>query len=160
MNFKEALIAHLQGEKVWSRFKRGEWIDFARDFKDVNLERFCEYYEDSRFEFRIVPHTIFVNGVEVPAPESVAPKFGEYYFSPASTEPEMFKALKWCNDRIDVHCMNFGLVYLNKEDSIARAKAMLLTSDKQQEQTVLEPTCKMAEKKRNQIQSGVERWGS
>lgn len=131
MNFKEALIAHLQGEKVEvQQFTHWEplmhWIargnaSLCGALSDVGFATACE--------FRLAPRTIRVNGVEVPAPEMVAPEKGRTYYVPDLAEGDCCYDYTWVNDLFDVRTLERGLVYLTKEDAIARAKAMLLTQE-------------------------------
>lgn len=129
MNFKEALIAHLQGEKVevktigfhepWEPLFNRISNFTIRDVLSDNCGMGCE--------FRLALRTIFVNGVEVPAPESVAPECGSEYFLPSYGYSDcLHDDLAWTGHEFDFRSLERGLVYLNKEDAIARAKAMLL----------------------------------
>ena len=80
-------------------------------------------------EFRLAPSTIRVNGVEVPAPEREPLEFNTEFFLPDFEMDEMFARDLWCATPGDFNVLNLGLVYLRKEDAIARAKAMLLTQE-------------------------------
>lgn len=80
-------------------------------------------------EFRLAPRTIRVNGVEVPAPESVAPEKGSTYYIPDIGVDACYYDHIWINDLFDMKTLERGIVYLRKEDAIARAKAMLLTQE-------------------------------
>lgn len=131
MNFKEALIAHLQGEKVEvQQFTHWEplmhWI--ARGNASL-----CGALSDAGFatacEFRLAPRTIRVNGVEVPAPEKDAPALGARYYLVEIDSEKYFAELEWAGTTSENTWLERGLVYLTKEDAIARAKAMLLTQE-------------------------------
>lgn len=141
LNFKEALIAHLQGERVeiWSQFFRyGGHKD-----QDLAWRPFGEFYEGAMLKniemmmqgsdgtpFRLAPRTIFVNCVEVPAPESVAPSNGSDYYLPKIGYSDcLHEDLAWTGHGFDFESLKRGIVYLNKEDAIARAKAMLITKE-------------------------------
>lgn len=131
-NFNEALIAHLQGEKVLCRMKAQpncRWDAFEKSFEGVWVSMARTFTADA-YEFRLASHTITVNGVEVPAPESVAPEKGKHFYVPDIYSDAYAYGNQW-NGYSDVHIGYFerGLVYLNKEDAIARAKAMLLTQE-------------------------------
>lgn len=80
-------------------------------------------------EFRLAPRTIRVNGVEVPAPERVAPISGTKYYVPDTCSYGLCFGVTWENQEYDTNSFQRGLVYLHKEDAIARAKAMLLTQE-------------------------------
>lgn len=130
MTFKEALIAHLQGEKVEQRqWTREPWMPFMHQAQNYRVrEIFSSGFCDS-VEFRIAPRTILVNGVEVPAPEKEAPADGAEYFVPHVLDIDEYEAFYWAQDEMDARFLERGLVYLDKESAIARAKAMLITQE-------------------------------
>lgn len=73
--------------------------------------------------------TILVNGVEVPAPETKMPEIGAQYYTPqisALDRDKKFKEYPWDGGSFDKSYLEAGLIYLNKEDAIERAKAMML----------------------------------
>lgn len=128
MSFKEALIAHLQSDKVECRVKKdGRKLNFIDEFGNLSVYSVVNHDHDELYEFRLAPRTIFVNGVEVPAPESVAPVKGATYYIPTPDTHELWSE-RWnqCEDVTGRH-VERGLIYINKEDAIARAKAMLIT---------------------------------
>lgn len=127
MNFKEALIAHLQGEKVEVKGESG-WGTFPGEYGGSLLcEVLAGLYEN--YQIRLAPRTIIVNGVEVPAPEKDALKHGQKYCIPAFGTELMHAEYEWCGDSADFEYLKNGLVYLTAEDAIARAKAMLITKE-------------------------------
>ena len=132
MNFKEALIAHLQGEKVDSVCIRTGVISEFLTLLNTHALPSLLNNADKSYKFRLAQRIIFVNGVEVPAPESVAPVVGATYYIPTPDTEELWSE-RWnqCSDVTSRH-IERGLVYLNKEYAIARAKAMLLTSYKEE----------------------------
>lgn len=79
--------------------------------------------------FRIAPRTILVNGVEVPAPEEDAPADGTEYFMPSLTGDDQYESMWWDGGAVDRQWLERGLVYLDKDSAIARAKAMLITQE-------------------------------
>lgn len=129
MNFKEALIAHLQGEKVEVRSK-GEkvWESFLKRAGFVKLEQVNDEWGRG-CEFRLARRTIRVNGVEVPAPERVAPIIGACYYVPDPKADAFCSESTWADQVLDNSCLTRGLVYLRKEDAIERAKAMLIAKE-------------------------------
>ena len=129
MNFKEALIAHLQGEKVEVRTEPSHaWMDFGYGVSHVTVRDINEFSK-SPFEYRIAPRMIVVNGVQVPAPETEAPAHDQIFFISDPTNEEGFSEMYWRNDRIDKSYLRLGIVYLDKESARARAKAMLITQE-------------------------------
>lgn len=128
MNFKDALIAHLQDEKVEAfASDTSDWVDFGKCFDGLSIG-YLKSINHSNTEFRLAPRTVMCNGVEVPAPESVSPAQGTVYYTPHVTREPGYNKETW--DRaagFDLRVLEHGLVYLKKEDAIARAKAMLIT---------------------------------
>jgi hypothetical protein len=74
-------------------------------------------------EYSIAPPTITVNGFEVPVPETVAPE-GKY-FVPNVYDNDFVNDMFWNGAACEDTFLRRGLVYLNKDHAIARAKAML-----------------------------------
>ena len=129
MTFKEALIAHLQGEKVEVRTDPSyAWMDFGYGVSHVTIREINEFSK-SPFEYRIAPRTILVNGVEVPAPEKNAPSTGTPYFLPCITTEDLCTKITWDGGCADNLWLARGLVYMDEESAIARAKAMLITQE-------------------------------
>jgi hypothetical protein len=102
------ISAFAAGEKV---LYCGMWVDEMRF--DGNLS-----------DYTIAPKTITVNGFEVPAPETVAPT-KKTYFIPVVGDEEMVRVCFWDDHRFDLDRLKRGIVYINKDHAIARAKAML-----------------------------------
>ena len=130
MTFKEALIAHLQGEKVEAKGMDNNWVTFSKFVR--NLPMAAIDATDSVFskcEFKVGPRTILVNGVEVPAGEKEAPSKGATYYVPDQAEESLAYDFSWGDDDMDARFLERGLVYLDKESAIARAKAMLITQE-------------------------------
>ena len=85
---------------------------------------------DTDFEYRRKHKTILVNGIEVPAPEMEKLKKGTEFYVPMPAFREIYAYYVWCGCGQDEHILSSGLVYLNKEDAIAKAKAMMKWEDK------------------------------
>lgn len=129
MNFKEALIAHLQGQKVQCMGCEGTWKPLMEKIGEGLIRYVDTQSYMSGLSFRIAPRTILVNGVEVPAPETVAPAYGSGYYTPHVTREQGYSKDTWDGASFDLHVLEQGIVYLNKEDAIARSKAMLITQE-------------------------------
>lgn len=132
MDFKEALIAHLQGERVECRHQskqERDWMPFEDGFKNTPLRNVSGIGFGRDHTFRLAPRSICVNGVEVPAPESVAPNEGAVYCVPVPSLDGFCHKAKWANDQTDLLWLERGLVYIDSASCIARAKAMLLTKE-------------------------------
>lgn len=95
----------------------GKWLlAFVLDFDSPS-----ECYRAKRKMIR-------VNGVEVPAPETEVPAHGTTYYMPNMDNirdtPYCIRT-SWHNCNAYLQRLSDGLVYLNKEDAEARARAML-----------------------------------
>ena len=130
MNFKDALIAHLQGESVqcWAEdgFALEGWMAFSETFADTSVRHINNV--SAELQFRIKPRTVMCNGVEVPAPESVSPAVYTLVWIPDPCgHGDMCYSTAWGKGPDYFELLGRDIVYLNKEDAIARAKAMLIT---------------------------------
>lgn len=131
MTFKEALIAHLHGKKVevCGVSTNPPWKPFMEYHGNVSMK----YVDNPDFagacEYRIAPRTIMVNGMEVPAPENEAPSKGAIYYIPDISDESLVYDFSWGGCEMDTRLLGRGLIYLDKESAIARAKAMLITQE-------------------------------
>lgn len=131
MNFKEALIAHLQCEKVEVREGDGySWQAFGDYYSHTRLETFTTKWYAAGFQFRLAPRTILVNGVEVPAPESVEPSDGTVCFVPDITKSSLQSSFTWMDYEDCRELLKKDILYLKEDNAIARAKAMLIVQSK------------------------------
>lgn len=71
------------------------------------------------------PETRIINGFEVPAPETKKPALDTKYYTPLLTNNGFCCGVRWDDDGSDNRSLQRGLVFLNVEDAIANAKAML-----------------------------------
>lgn len=71
------------------------------------------------------PETRAINGFEVPAPETQEPSLGSRYYLADTRLIGFCSEECWGDENIDKIWLERGLVFLNKEDAIASAKAML-----------------------------------
>ena len=77
-------------------------------------------------EYRRKPSHLLVNGVKVPAPLKVAPKYGtEYWIPHLDSRPETFL---WENDLLDQKYLRLGLIHLTEEAAQEHTDALLLPS--------------------------------
>ena len=65
-----------------------------------------------------------VNGFSVPAPETEAPGIGRAVFVADPAKEEWYSYTSWCTALYDRLWFARGLIFLNKDDAIANAKAM------------------------------------
>lgn len=67
-----------------------------------------------------------VNGFEVPAPETEEPAYGCKYFTPdILCDVLLYDVNRWDGHSYDMRMLEHGLVFLNSDDAVANAKAML-----------------------------------
>lgn len=71
------------------------------------------------------PETKLINGFEVPLPVQEALAHDTEYYVPLLTEDNFCGIHRWFNDVFDERALQRGLVFLNKEDAVANAKALL-----------------------------------
>ena len=112
-------------ERIQFKYHANGWCD--ESYSDVLGKVVAGTVEPERF--RIAPRTIIVNGVEVPAPEAAYPEDGVDFYVPDLAEADLFSEGNWDEAEWDLNALDRGLVYLRKEDAIARAKAMLITKE-------------------------------
>lgn len=124
MNLKEALIAHLQGEKVECKAIDSKWSDFVECFGYISMGKLRDF-GDAGWEFRLAPRTITVNGREVPEPVKGKPIRNSDYYCVCLDGNELFCISSWTDHEVDVLRLQRGLIHLTKEAAIAHAKAML-----------------------------------
>ena len=82
-------------------------------------------FNDDISAYTIAPKTITVNGFKVPAPETVAPGRGITVYIPEVLGTSKVVCSWWTHGSDQERWLIRGLVYLNKDHAIARAKAML-----------------------------------
>lgn len=128
MTFKEALIAHFDHQDVRVTDCHGVEHKFFDYFRLTQLQA-MHAADSCMLKFRLAPRTILVNGVEVPAGENEPPSKGATYYVPDHGEESLAYDFLWGDDEMDARFLERGLVYLDKESAIARAKAMLITQE-------------------------------
>lgn len=88
-----------------------------------------EYLRDEFHELDLLmkAKTRAVNGFEVPAPVTNPGNMehGDTYYVAESSSTVWHVETFWTNDKLDKELMNRNLVFMNKEDAIANAKAMV-----------------------------------
>lgn len=109
---REAAQAFLDGKKLlWNGSPVGSCaINFAA--------------LDAETAYTLAPQTI-TRTITYPTPETVAPGIDTVYYSPDPQREAFFSTEEWKNDEMDNRWLSRGLVYLSKDDAIARAKEML-----------------------------------
>lgn len=131
MDFKQALIAHLQGEAVEAQSTcpqpRGamphEWAAFLSTFGSVTFDD-LHRMPAGAYLFRIKPRTVTINGIECVAPETVTPADGTEIWAAHPAGEKWFLYGRWENIPAFRTHLQRGLVFLREEDAVAYAKAM------------------------------------
>lgn len=113
------------GEQIQWWDGKGEWLDWSG--KPILQEINAGMFEPSRY--RIAPpkdRTIMVNGFEVLAGEVEAPARGaRWYHAAVDSEEWCCGPFRWLDSNWGNCYLQRGLLYLDKDAAIARAKAML-----------------------------------
>lgn len=123
-----------QGEEViqLTLFKTNDIYNLA-GVVDGELLRFTptgEYLRNESHELdlfmKVEVKTHTVNGFEVPAPitDPENMKSGVTYYGADNTDLDWYFETTWANDEMDKEWIVRNLVFMNKEDAIANAKAM------------------------------------
>ena len=113
-----------QHRAVAAKYANGEDVEFYRNTNEWVL--IDEPSFTDRYSYRVKRRMILVNGVEVPAPESDDLSKNLTYYVPAIFWSEATaNQANWSGDIVDKNRLKAGLVYLTKENAIARAEAML-----------------------------------
>lgn len=107
----EVLLGYREGASSWSWCAGGA----SRATLDESPSDIIGMYP----EFRTI------NGFEVPAPESKGLEEGCTYFLALPHAESLFISREWSHCNTDRLWLKRGLVFLNKKDAIATAKAML-----------------------------------
>ena len=106
----------LETDKPWTR-----WEMLVHD-KWAVLTSNPTWHE--ALEYRRKPQTILVNGIEVPKPETRAPKYDTLYWVPDLKSKSFFDCFTWCNDDVDFRHLERRIVHLNNEAAAAHGKAL------------------------------------
>jgi hypothetical protein len=95
--------------------------------KLVGREHFLRSCDFLEFRLKPTPRAfIRVDGIKVPAPETVAPEVGDMYYVANTSSKDLYECHQWVDDRTDNRWLDAGLIYLTAENAIARSKAMLV----------------------------------
>lgn len=101
-------------------------IQDVPEYKKPNLSQYMSLLAGTQnYVFRIRPKTVMFNGKELPIYETVKPEIGETYFCPLLSWKPIHSEWVWLNDEFDQEKLKNGMVFLNKEDAIQWAKAMI-----------------------------------
>lgn len=134
---KEALIALASGKEVeyWCETDpsiQKRWA-LIKNHNEYKLSYFLE--DKPRFEFRLKPHTISINGIKVPAPEKnddpdleLLEHDQDYWLVDLANYPNFVILHKWKGDPPECAWADRGLIHLSKDAALLHAKALILAS--------------------------------
>lgn len=105
-------------DKPWERW---EVLAVGHQFWNSCLEGL---YWHPRNSYRRKRKMRVVNGFSVPAPETKVPSIGTTIFIADPAREEWYSYTSWCTALYDRLWFARGLVFLNRDDAIANAKAM------------------------------------
>lgn len=80
--------------------------------------------DSKHYDLFMEPKTHIVNGFEVPKPVTEPPAKAKIYYVPNLSVESWCSGTGWDGDVIDRMRLERNIVFLNKEDAIANAKAM------------------------------------
>ena len=91
---KEALIALANGKEVECRTNEKNWINANSKYHHLSL-----FFNDY-FQFRLKPHTITINGVEVPAPFNGQLAHKQYAYILSTAHPKGYDDIKFYDGNV------------------------------------------------------------
>lgn len=127
-NGSKAFVRHHETELwVTDGFKL---LGYAESGQHLSWSEDGNYYGSHPFSscddiIGMYPGTRVINGFEVPAPETEPLELGSKYYIVSLTQTHFYSWMHWDGVTMEHHWLSRGLVFLNKEDAIATAKAML-----------------------------------
>lgn len=108
--------------------KRMQVIDKKKNcnFEIATLDNFMLFISEcERYEVRIKPDVIIVNGIEVPAPvKQELTKDTKYWIAIASDEEGCSTCFQWGGGETDSRWLSYGIVHLSRYAAAAHGKAM------------------------------------
>ncbi len=124
------------GDGAWNvvrRDDRGVWVQYySGDYKPWRVP-VDEYQAIDGDDWSLTPkrRTITINGIDVPAPEVVAPADNTEYWWPDLFAEQGFSSSCWYSDDYDNRALARGLVHLTEEAAIKHAEALLSFTTKE-----------------------------
>lgn len=89
------------------------------------LQAIADHEVNPRYEFRIKPETITINGHEVPAPMRGPLGDGQEYWLTDPAKDLMCALMQWTGSDFDFVWLTRGLIHLTEDAAIAHAEALL-----------------------------------
>jgi hypothetical protein len=114
-----------EGEVLqWRKPDTNSWLDIADDTYVLTMLFDCN---NLQMQIRVKPRMVAIEARKIPAPETNAPPEGTLYYMPVphrAVSQEHWTG-QWSDKGYEYDFLRNGLVYLNKEDAMKAAKAML-----------------------------------
>lgn len=119
LTYLEALQALKEGKEVEYYTTYKVWYDL------VGVESISILLdEDVTFRIKTNKREVIVNGKKFYAENSKL-DYRKEYFVPDMIIEDLFRTVSWTDSKFDNRALNRGIVFLNKEDAIGYAKAVL-----------------------------------
>lgn len=106
-------------------------VEWRTEGKDYWSQETPTWYTTLKYEVRSTKR-LYRQRVKIPKAETKKPDPGTIYFTPdpsCPSDPYRSHMWRWETLGVDLNRLRAGVVYLKKDDAIARAKAMLEVSD-------------------------------
>lgn len=99
--------------------------DFGEEFANLtNLHSALLFIDSDKYEVRIKPDVIIVNGIGVPAPEKESFLQGESYYLACPSREEGWMQSRWRGDDEDKLLLRLQILHCSPEAAGAHGKAM------------------------------------
>lgn len=122
----EAMIALANGEKVEGLIG-GQYSLIDAD-SCVVIANFLNPEFAEQMQFRMVPNTIRIGGIDVPAPIKKGLDIGTQYYTPLPTHPSFYGAFTWRDLELNHFHLKQGLIQLTPENAVEHAHALIYAS--------------------------------
>ena len=121
--YSEILHTIADGKDIQFKQSNGDFVNI--DKRRVLYTISQDDWESPKYEFRVKPSTIIINGIEVPYPETKALHHEPMFYIPNLAQPDNPQNLRWFGDDDDFKWLAAGLVHLEKSAAVLHAKALL-----------------------------------
>lgn len=128
------VLCNARVEGAWNVVRgddRGLWVQHYHGDYEALPVRVDEYGGIDADDWTLKPCTITINGIDVPAPEVVAPADGTTYWCPDLPSEKGVTHVQWCNDDFDNRALARGIVHLTEAAAIKHAEALLSFTTKE-----------------------------
>ncbi|WP_148699096.1 hypothetical protein [Morganella morganii] len=106
------------------------WTHFEEEFLEDGWIPMLDGSFNMNSEYRLKPHTIDINGHQVPEPVREPPEYGTWFCVPSTDCVEMVAKIKWTGDECCEHYLRSGIVHTNSAAAICHTVALLSFTQK------------------------------